>query len=172
MGPPSRREFVRASGLAVTVSVAGCSGTRSSDTSATPTVAPSTTHDRGTSNEREATSTTSGTATPGMPRHAVLATEKVNLTAEERDSAEILHFNSLPADEQALLEKALPNGSHVSCETPPDGSPWWSFAHRPERMEAYLEYQGAHYGVWLQITDMAFLETASYPSGVKEEACE
>ena len=107
-----------------------------------------------------------------MPRYAVLATEEVHLTAEERESAERLRFESLPADEQAFLEEALPNGSHVSCDIPPDDSPWWSFAQRSGRERAYLEYQESFYGMWLQITDMLYLATASYPRGEVKERCQ
>ena len=93
------------------------------------------------------------------------------LTAEERESAEILRFDSLPADEQALLEKALPDGSHESCEKPPDDSPWWSFARRPEQENVYVEYDCSFHVLSLYITDMHCLGTASHPPGEKLEEC-
>ena len=43
MAPPSRRDILRASGLAITTTVAGCSGETSTDSSGSPTDAPATT---------------------------------------------------------------------------------------------------------------------------------
>lgn len=96
----------------------------------------------------------------------------MNLTAEERESAEILRISSLPADEQALVEHALPGGSHVSCDAPPDDSPWGSLAHRPEREKAYVGDQGTFYGLWLRITDMLFIDIAPSPSNETLEKCQ
>lgn len=147
--------------------VGGCSVSQSSNPNGSPTPA------EGTTNEPTSHESTASTWTPG-PYHysATLSTEQTELTADQRESAEILRFNSLPEDEQALLENALPNGSLVSCDTPPDGSPWWSLAHRPERMKVYIEYNGSFYAVWLRITDMMFMDSAEPPGENVEQKVE
>lgn len=133
----------------------------------TPSVTPTGTPTPTTSPSPE------GTDTPDAYRHsAALATEKANLSAEEKESAEIVRFDSLPEDEQALVETALTDGYQISCDTPPDDSAWWAFAHRPDRMDAYVEYQGAMYGLWLRITDMVFIDTAAAPPEEEVEQCQ
>lgn len=114
-----------------------------------------------------------GVYTPDAYHHsATLAAENVDLSAKELESAEVLHFHALPEDEQTLLKKVLPDGYRISCDTPPDDSPWWSLAHRPEREDAYVEYQDTLYGLWLRITDMVFIDTSTGPPDEKVKECQ
>lgn len=155
-----RREIITAGGVLFWT---GCIDITSNAPKTTDSASPNT-ESKSANSSQTRTPASSDTSTHTDHRVSVITTEEKNLSGQEEQDNETLQFDDLPKEEQNLVKKALPNKTHFICDIPPDESPWWKFAHRPEKSKAYLEHRQEYYELWVRIGDQLFMDTGDTPS--------
>lgn len=100
----------------------------------------------------------------GMPHDAVVRAERVSPPAD----ATVVSYDDLPEAEQQIARTAVETDFYHACPELPAAV--WSFAERfggPD--DAYLEYRGTVYAMWIRIEDTVRAGTASPPE--KDPSC-
>lgn len=93
----------------------------------------------------------------GLPEDAVIKAER---KSAEDGTIDVV-YDELPAEEKEIALTAVEEQFYHTCPEIPQ--PVYSFARRFGGDEAFLEYQGTTYGLWIQIQDMVYGMTASSP---------
>lgn len=100
----------------------------------------------------------SGCLGAGMPDDAVV--RAVSDPQSTTDTS--VRYGALPESEQRIVRTAVENGFYHACPELPDAVR--SFAARFEDPEtAHLSYRGTTYALWIRITDLVRVTTASPP---------
>lgn len=74
----------------------------------------------------------------------------------------VVSADTLPQAERQIVQTAVENGLYHACPETPDAL--HSFSNRFDQPEnAYLEYNGADYALWIRIADTVVAGTASPP---------
>lgn len=99
-----------------------------------------------------------------MPRDAVVRAVEQSATR----GAVVVAYADLPQGEQQIARTAVEENLYHACPELPESLR--SFSSRFEGAnDAYLEYQGTTYGVWIRIEDTTRADTAEPPEN--EPSC-
>lgn len=111
-----------------------------------------------------ASASLAGCLGPNMPRDAVVRAVEQSATG----GAVVVAYADLPQGEQQIARTAVEENFYHACPELPESLR--SFSSRFEGVnDAYLEYQGTTYGVWIRIEDTTRADTAEPPEN--EPSC-
>ena len=99
----------------------------------------------------------------GMPHDAVV--RAVRDSQSEREAS--VSYDELPRAERQIARTAVEEGLYHACPELPEALR--SFTDRFDGPDAYLGHRGTTYALWIRITDMVFVSTASPPE--EEPSC-